>query len=205
MCERVSVIGMHPIPLGVRRVAALLVGYAIVGVGVGLVLDARLGSDGYSTAIYGISKAAEVPYAFVNWGLGAALVLGAWLRGIRPGLGTPVHPIIVGATVDFVLLPGSPPSTATRIALLAVGAVVLAVGVAIYLGAALGAGPFESLALALHPVQFRTAYVFLQALGTIVGCSLGAPAGPWTLLIVFGIGPLVAALRRRLGPRAEER
>lgn len=173
----------------------------LVGVGVGLVLCARFGSDGYSTLVNGISLAAHVPYAVANWSLGCSLVALAWLRRVRPGIGTIVHPFVVGSTVDLVLLLGPPGSLVARVVLLGAGAVVLAFGVAVYLGAALGSGPFESAAFALRPLPFRIAYVLLQAIGTAVGWVLGAAAGPGTLLIVFGIGPLVTVFRRVIGVR----
>lgn len=164
-------------------------------------LCARLGSDGYSTLVNGISLAGRVPYALASWSLGLTLVLLAWIRRVRPGIGTIVHPFVVGSTVDLVLHLGTPGWTVARIALLGTGAGVLALGVAVYLGAALGSGPFESAALALRPIPFRTAYMVLQAAGTAIGWLLGAAAGPGTLLIVFGVGPLVVMIRGRAGTR----
>lgn len=179
----------------------LIGGCVIVGVGVGLVLRARLGSDGYSAAIYGLSGRARLPYAVANWGVGLGCVLSAWLRGVRPGVGTIAHPLIVGSTVDLVLRGAPSTALAARIILPIAGTLVLAVGVALYLGASLGSGPFESLAFALAPLPFRAAYTVLQTAGTGLGWLLGAPVGPGTLLVVFGVGPLVASIRRRLFQR----
>lgn len=170
----------------------------LVGVGVGAVLMARLGSDGYSTAIYGISHRTGLPYALANWAVALACVLCAWVRRVPPRPGTITHPLVVGATVDLVLHLGVPPTLAARISLLVVGTVILSAGVALYLSASLGSGPFESLAFAAPAVSFRVAYMALQAAGTCIGWLLGAPIGPGTPLIVFGVGPLVAIFRRHL-------
>ena len=173
-------------------------GCVIVGVGVGLVLRGRLGSDGYSTAIYGLSGQTRLPYAVVNWAVALVCVLSAWTRGVRPGVGTIVHPLVVGGTVDIVLQLAPPTTLDARIITLIAGTLILSAGVALYLSASLGSGPFESLALALHPLPFRAAYMILQAAGTCLGWLLGAPVGPGTFLIVFGVGPLVATLRRHI-------
>lgn len=181
------------------RIVQLVVSCAVLGVGVGLVLVAGLGSDGYSSLINGIARRVDLPYAPVNWTVGFAAVLLAWSRGVRPGLGTITHPIVVGLTVNTVLdaVP-TPTALPARIALLAVGTVVLAAGVAGYLQAALGAGPFEALTIALRPISFRLAYAVLQAAGAIAGWLLGASIGVGTLLIVLGVGPLATVLRRAL-------
>lgn len=83
-------------------------------------------------------------------------------------------------------------------ALLVAGTLVLAIGVAVYLDAQLGAGPAEALALAA-PVSFRTSYVLLQAIGATSGWILGADIGPGTLLVMFGVGLVVGLLRQRFG------
>lgn len=178
------------------RGAQLITACVVLGIGVGLVLTARLGSDGYSSLVNGIVRTADVPYAAVNPAVGLSAVLLAWGRHVRPGPGTIVHPIVVGSTVNVVL--GSldtPDAGIARVALLVAGMFVLAAGVAGYLDAGLGAGPFEGLALAV-PLSFRSAYVVLQAVAATAGWILGADIGPGTLLVVFGVGPIVHVLRR---------
>jgi hypothetical protein len=182
-----------------RQIPQLVASCAILGLGVGLVLVAGLGSDGYSTLINGLARTTGIPYAPVNWTIGFTAVVLARLRGVRPGLGTITHPIVVGLTVNAVLdLVPTPGSLAARSALLAVGALVLSAGVAGYLEAGLGAGPFEAVTLAARPVPFRAAYGLLQAAGAIAGWLLGANIGVGTLVIVLGVGPLATRLRRLL-------
>ena len=92
--------------------AGQLLGSCIaLGLGVGMVLVAALGSDGYSSLVNGISRATGAPYAEVNWTLGFTAVLLARLRGVRPGLGTITHPVVVGLTVNAVLDPPPTPGS----------------------------------------------------------------------------------------------
>ncbi|HEY7046084.1 MAG TPA: hypothetical protein VH373_02595 [Jatrophihabitantaceae bacterium] len=165
----------------------------------GLVLSARLGSDGYSSLVNGVSRSSRMPYAIANWLIGLSAVAFAWRRGVRPGPGTVVHPMIVGITVNLVLIAVDPPTTLVpRVAVLLAGVGLLAVGVAGYLATALGSGPFESATIALRPVPFRIAYAVLQAAGAGIGWALGASIGVGTLVVVLGVGPLVSAIRTRL-------
>jgi len=184
----------------VGRVVQLVGSCLVLGVGVGLLLLAALGSDGYSTLINGLSLHFGVPFALVNALVGVLFVAVAWLRGVRPGLGTIVQPVVVGLTVSALLatLP-APSQPALRIALLVLAFPVLAAGVAGYLDSALGAGPTEAAALAWDPpVPFRWSYSALQGVGALVGWSLGAAIGPGTLAVIFLLGALVDLISRRI-------
>lgn len=185
------------------RLAQLVVSCALLGAGVALLLDARLGSDGYSMLISGLSIATQVEFAVVNVVVGVLLVLMAWWRGRRPGLGTLVQPAVVGVVVSVMLtvLPG-PASYVGRGTELALGFVVLCVGVAGYLAVDLGAGPAEGAALAWEPpVPFKWSYSLVQLVGAVVGWLLGASLGPGTLLVILLIGPCVDMLMPLLGRR----
>jgi uncharacterized protein len=194
------------------RVTQLVVSCVVLGVGVSLLLDARLGSDGYSMLVNGLSLTSGVEFWIVNTVVGVVLVALAWARGRRPGLGTLTQPVVVGVVVSLVLprLP-EPDSLPLRWAELLAGFVVLCVGVAGYLAADLGAGPTEVAALAWDPpVPFRWSYSLVQVVGASVGWALGAALGPGTILVVLLIGPVVDRLmpllsRSRSGPARSAR
>ncbi|MEP6600042.1 MAG: hypothetical protein ABJB98_11430 [Actinomycetota bacterium] len=84
-------------------VAQLVFSCVVLGFGVALLLLAALGSDGYSTFVNGLSLALNIPFLAVNCALGVVLVALAWWRGLVPGVGTVVQPVVVGATVSAVL------------------------------------------------------------------------------------------------------
>lgn len=179
-----------------QRVVRLVVSCVVLGIGVAVLLDARLGSDGYSMFVNGLSLAGGWEFALVNVVVGLALVLMAWARGRRPGLGTLVQPVVVGFVVGEVLpwLPG-PESTGLRWAEFTAGFLVLSVGVAGYLAADLGAGPAEAAALAWDPpLRFRWGYSLVQVAMVAVGWVCGATLGVGTVLVVLLIGPVVDRL-----------
>jgi uncharacterized protein len=165
----------------------------VLGVGVGLLLTASLGSDGYSTLVNGISITAGVPFLAVNCAVGAVFVALAWWRGVTPGWGTIVQPVVVGATINGVLdLISTPDSWVARGALLVAAFPILVLGVAGYLGSGAGAGPTEAAALAFDPpVPFKWSYSVLQGGGALAGWLMGAAIGPGTLLVIFLLGPAV--------------
>jgi uncharacterized membrane protein YczE len=182
------------------RIVQLVVSCVVLGVGVGLFLTAAYGSDGYSTLVNGIAIASHLPFLVVNCLVGAVFVALAWWRGLRPGWGTIVQPVVVGATINGMLaVTSTPDSWVVRVALLIVAFPVLVVGVAGYLASGAGAGPTEAAALAFDPpLPFRWSYSVLQGGGALVGWLLGAALGVGTVLVIFGLGPAVAFVSARV-------
>jgi len=179
-----------------QRVVRLVLSCVVLGVGVALLLDARLGSDGYSMFVNGLSLSTGVAFWVANTVVGVVLVLLAWWRGRRPGLGTLVQPVVVGLVVSAVLprLP-APSSVPLRWVELLAGFVVLCVGVSGYLAVDLGAGPAEAAGQAFDPpVPFRWSYSLVQVVGAVGGWLMGASLGVGTVLVVLLIGPVVGRL-----------
>ena len=183
-----------------RRLLQLVGGCVVLGAGVALLLTPALGSDGFSTLVNGIRLATGMPFVLANVLVSVGFVALAWVRGLRPGLGTVVQIVVVGSTVS-VLLPflEEPGAWWARGAMLAVAFPVLAVGIALYLGSHLGAGPAEAAALAWDPpVPFAWSYSIVQGGGALVGWQLGAAIGPGTVAVIFLLGPVVSLVGRLL-------
>lgn len=182
------------------RLTLLFIGCLVLGLGVGLLLTADLGSDGYSTLVNGISRSTGISFMVANLAVSAGFLLLAAVRGLIPDVGTLVQVVVVGVTVSVTIdLLETPESLAGRSAYLVVAFPVLAAGIAAYLGSNLGAGPAEAAALAWDPpLPFRWSYSFVQGGGAVVGWLLGAAIGPGTLAVVFLLGPAVDLAARTL-------
>jgi uncharacterized membrane protein YczE len=183
-----------------RRLALLVVGCVVLGVGVGLLLTADLGSDGYSTLVNGIALSTGMTFWVANLLVGVAFVALAAARKVYPGIGTVVQVALVGLTVSIVLeLLSTPDGWPGRIALLVLAFPVLAVGIAAYLGSQTGAGPAEGAGLAWDPpVPFKWSYSAVQGGGALVGWLLGATVGAGTIAVIVLLGPLVDLAARLL-------
>jgi uncharacterized membrane protein YczE len=183
-----------------RRLGLLVLGCVVLGIGVGLLLTADLGSDGYSTLVNGIHLEAGIPFVVANTGVGVAFIAAAMMRRLFPDVGTVIQVVLVGLTVGVVLDNlDTPAAGLARTAYLVAALPILAVGVALYLGSRLGAGPAEAAALAWDPpVPFRWSYSAMQGSGALVGWLLGAAIGPGTMLVIVGLGPAVDMMARTL-------
>jgi uncharacterized membrane protein YczE len=187
-------------PYPPRRLALVVLGCVVLGAGVGLLLTADLGSDGYSTLVNGVSIATGLSFLVANVMISVFFLAMAAVRKVLPGAGTVIQVVVVGWTVSFVIdLLDTPDGLPWRIALLAAACPVLAVGIALYLGANTGAGPAEAAALAWDPpVPFRWSYSLVQGGGAVVGWLLGATVGVGTLAVIVALGPAVDLASRLL-------
>ncbi len=185
--------------MSIPRPVQLILGCAVLGLGVALLLAPELGSDGYSTLVNGTALAAGWSFMAANLLVSGAFVLLAWVRGVRPGVGTLVQVAVVGSVVTVVRPLLEPDAWWARAGMLLLAFPVLAVGIALYLGTGLGAGPAEGVALAWDPpVPFAWTYSVIQGLGAVVGWQLGSAIGPGTLAVIFLLGPVVALAGRVL-------
>ncbi len=180
------------------RYVQLVLACAVLGAGVAFLLEAGMGSDGYSSLVSGLVVATGLPFWVLNIVVGAVFIGLAWVRGQRPGPGTVVQWFFVGVVISAVMAVVPEVSApAGRVGLLALALVLITVGVAGYLASDTGAGPAEAMALAWDPpLPFRWSYNLVQAGGALVGWLLGAAVGPGTVLVFLLLGPAVDFFRR---------
>lgn len=186
-----------------RRIVQLTLASAVMGVGVSLILAARLGSDGYSTLLNGLTRLTGWPFVVPSILVAALLIAIAWLKGLKPGIGTVVQALVPGSVISVVLpaLP-EPTSLPWRWAEFALGFFVLAAGVAGYLVCDLGVGAAEAVPIAWDPpIPFKWSYSVLQLTWTAIGWACGGDIGIGTILVSVAIGPVIARFRAWLQRR----
>ncbi len=187
-----------------RRLVRLLVGLALFGVSLGLLVRAELGLPSWDVLHQGLADRTGAPLGLIVT-LTAGLVLLAWvpLRE-RPGVGTVCNVLLVGLAAEAALelLPG-PEQLALRWAFLLLGVVTAAVGTGLYVGAGLGAGPRDGLmtGLAGRGLSIRRARAVIELSVLALGWLLGGTVGVGTVLYALAIGPLVQIALARLSFR----
>jgi uncharacterized membrane protein YczE len=161
------------------RLAWLVLGLFLCALGIVLFLEARLGLPPWDVLHQGIAK--HTPLSF-----GFGTVANAALIGLFVALLQPLHG--VQALADWPL--------ASRIGLLGLGLVAFGVGSAFYIGAALGAGPRDSLMLVgSRRLGLRIGGVraLIEVSVLVAGFLLGGVVGLGTVVFAALIGPSVEA------------
>jgi uncharacterized membrane protein YczE len=175
-------------------VGRLLVAHPVCGAGIALSIQSGLGAAPWDVFHIGLHRATGLSIGVATTATAVAAVLVALAAGVRPGWGTLVNALLIGACVDLALaLVPAAPSVPLAAGYLAAAIVLIGLGTGLYLGARLGSGPRDSLmvALARRPrwtISSARVTIELGALGA--GLLLGGPLGAGTVLYALTIGPV---------------
>ena len=196
-----------------QRMPRLLVGLALCGAAIALMVEANLGLGPWDVVHEGLSLRTPLTIGQASILVGA-LVLLAWLPlRERVGLGTVTNIVVIGLAIDATLwvVPDVTSLTA-RIVLLLVSTPLFAVGSGLYIGSGLGSGPRDGLmtGLARRGWPVGIARVAIETTALAVGWSLGGTVRIGTLYFALSVGPLVHLTLPRLriddaGPHARQR
>jgi uncharacterized membrane protein YczE len=189
------------------RFVKLLVGLCLFGIGIWLGLQAHLGVGPWDVLHGGLAKHLGTPFGRTSIGVSVVVLVIALIARVRPGVGTVLNVVVIGAVIDLCLgtslLDGvREEPIAVRLLTTTGGIVSVAVGSALYLGAHLGPGPRDGLMVAIHertgwPVGVARAA--LECTVLVGGVLLGGPFGVGTVAFALGIGPAVQLAFRALG------
>jgi uncharacterized membrane protein YczE len=177
-----------------RRLPQLVVGLVICGVGIATMVAGDLGLGPWDVFHQGVTDRTGIPIGTVTILVGAVVLI-CWIPlHERLGAGTVLNMLLIGITVDAVLLVlDTPGSHVARWALMLVGPVLMAFGSGLYIGAGLGPGPRDGVMTALarrgHSVRVVRTGIELAALAG--GWLLGGTVGVGTIWQALSIGPLV--------------
>lgn len=190
-----------------ERLLRCVVGLAMFGLGITLFIRADLGLAPWDVFHKGLSNKLDISIGVVIIGVGLLLLL-LWIPlRQKPGIGTILNALEIGFTVDLLKpLIGEPHNIVARLALVVAALLSVALGSALYIGAALGPGPRDGLMLGLASkgVSVRFARTAVEATTLVGGVLLGGTVGIGTVAFMLGIGPLVQLLLPRFDIRPVE-
>lgn len=181
------------------RLVALLVGLLLFGLAIVLMLESGLGLPPWDVLHQGIARHAPLTLGVTSIVVGAVILGVAWAAGQPPGFGTVANVVVIGAVIDGLASVDaidrlSQSGLPARASLLAAGVLLFGVGSALYIGAGLGAGPRDSLMIALSRRTGRRIGLVRAAMEIAVlvgGVALGGTAGIGTLILALLVGPVV--------------
>ncbi len=196
--QHVTETGTDPSEIGAavpgwERLAQLLAGLVLFGASLALLVRSQLGLDPWDVFHQGLSVTSGLPIGVCTI-LSGAIVLVLWFPlHQRPGPGTVANVILVGLSLDFVLLLLPVPNgLPMRWALLLTGIALNGVATGVYIGAGLGPGPRDGLmvGLAKRGQSLRVMRTMIEVTVLVAGFMLGGTVGIGTLLYAVTIGPI---------------
>jgi uncharacterized membrane protein YczE len=185
----------------VQRAVRLLLGLALFGVAMAVLVEADLGLDPWNVFNQGVAGRVGLSLGTVTV-IASIVLMALWIPlGERPGVGTVANALLVGPALDFGLavVPAASGAPA-QVAYMLAAILAMAVATGLYVGAGWGPGPRDGLMTGLAakgvPIARARAGIELTALG--VGWLLGGSVGIATVLFATSIGPLVKHALRLL-------
>lgn len=184
-----------------RRMVHLIAGLVLFGVGIGLMLQSRLGVPPWDVLHQGLARQFGLTVGI--WSIIVSiLVLVLWLPLREPfGLGTLFNAVIIGLVIDLTAIV-VPEATHTPVewAMLLSGTMLIGAASGLYIGANLGPGPRDGLmtGIAKRGPSIRLTRVLIEIAVLTIGWLLGGVFGIGTIVFALAIGPLVQFFLPRL-------
>jgi uncharacterized membrane protein YczE len=192
------------------RVGLVVAGSILIAVSVAVVLWIDLGPGPLDVFIGAVRVQTGLALGVTVWLVLGSMIAAAWVAGLRPGPGTLLSPLIVGAAMQVAVdaLEGvdRPDELFVRLVAHMIAIAGIGLGAGALIASRLGAGSGELLATALARRTGRTearVRTVIEMGWLAVGITLGGPIGIGTLLLAVTIGPAVVtghrAVDRALG------
>jgi uncharacterized protein len=185
----------------VVRLVGLLLGLGLFSGAIVLILESRLGLSPWDVLNQGLSRHTPLSFGEANVAIGLTVLVLAWSLGARVGLGTVANAVLVGVFIDQYLRIGalhrlSEQPLGVRVGLDLAGIALIGPATALYVGAAFGAGPRDSLMLVgadRSGVRIGMVRAALEGCALVVGFVLGGTVGLGTLAFALLVGPVIEA------------
>ena len=176
------------------RLVQLLAGLVLFGASLALLVRSELGLDPWDVFHQGLAVATGLSIGVCTIVAGAVVLL-LWIPlRQRPGIGTVANVILVGVSLDAVLLliPVTGDLTLRWVYLVA-GIVLNGIATGAYIGAGMGPGPRDGLMVgfARGGRSLRVVRTSIEVTVLVVGWLLGGTVGVGTVLFAVTIGPIV--------------
>jgi uncharacterized membrane protein YczE len=172
------------------------VGFLMFGLAITLMIRGNLGTSAWAVLEVALSKILHVSVGTMTVVNGFIVLFGALLMREQIGWGTLANILSIGPWEDFWLarIPSITDNLPLQIAMLLVAIALMGLASAIYIGVEAGAGPRDSMMLAIKRttgLSLRVARAIIEVTVVTIGWLLGGPVGIGTLVFALLVGPSV--------------
>ena len=189
---------LRPIRLNtfVKDLFVIQIGFLLYGLGLTLLIRADFGTSTWLVLEIALADLFGVSIGAMTIIMGFVVLGIALFSRERIGWGTLGNILSIGPWLNLFLslISIDKENFVLRIVLFLAAIVILGIATAVYIGVDAGAGPRDSLMLAIHRVtgvSVRVARGSLEVIVVTIGWLLGGPAGWGTLAFALLIGPSV--------------
>jgi uncharacterized membrane protein YczE len=180
----------------IRDFLVIQIGFLLYGLALALIIRAQVGTSTWLVLEVALADLLRIQIGTMTIYMGFAVLILALMLRERIGWGTLGNILSIGPWLDLFLwlIPAPKDNLPLQIGMFLLGILVQGIATAVYIGVEAGAGPRDSLMLAIHRttgVSIRAARGAIEVIVVLIGWLLGGPAGWGTVAFALLIGPSV--------------
>jgi len=180
----------------IRDFTVIQIGFLLYGLAISLIVRANLGTGTWVVLEVALANILGIKLGTMTVYMGFFVLMIALALREQVGWGTLGNILSIGPWLNLflALIPVANNGLGLQIGMFLLGVLVQGVATAVYIGVDAGAGPRDSLMLALQRttgVSIRAARGAIEAIVVLIGWLLGGPLGFGTVVFVLLIGPAV--------------
>jgi uncharacterized membrane protein YczE len=179
-----------------RDFLVIQIGFALFGLAIAILIRANLGTSPWVILEVALAQITGLTPGTLSILTGFVILIGVLLVREQIGWGTLGNILFIGPWEDLALyfIPPVKDNFPLQLAMLVAAAIIMGMASAIYIGVDAGAGPRDSLMLAVKRISgwsLRRARGTIEIFVVLLGWILGGPIGIGTVIFALIIGPCV--------------
>jgi uncharacterized protein len=179
-----------------RDFLVIQVGFMLYGLALALIIHADLGTGTWLVLEVALANILGITIGTMTVYMGFIVLIIALVLCEQVGWGTLGNILSIGPWLNLflALIPAPNDNFPIQSGMFLLGVLIQGIATAVYIGVDAGAGPRDSLMLAIHRttgVSIRLARGALEIIVVLIGWTLGGPLGFGTIVFALLIGPAV--------------
>lgn len=180
----------------IRDLFVIQIGFLLYGLALALVIRANLGTTTWLVFEIALADIFRISIGQMTVFVGFSVLILALAMREKVGWGTLGNILSIGPWLDLSLwlIPDVTGNLLLQIIFFLAGVLIQGIATAVYIGVDAGAGPRDSMMLAIHRVtgaSIRVARGIIEITVVFIGWMLGGPLGIGTVVLALLIGPSV--------------
>ena len=180
----------------IRDFIRIEIGFLLFGLAIALMIRGNLGTSAWAVLEVALSKSLHITLGTMTVIMGFLVLSGALIMREKIGWGTLGNILSIGPWEDMWLsiIPSIKDNLPLQIGMLLLAILLMGLASATYIGVDAGAGPRDSMMLAIKRttgMSLRLARAIIEVTVVTIGFLLGGPAGIGTLVFAILVGPSV--------------
>ena len=176
-----------------RDFFVIQIGFLLYGLSIALAIRANLGTGTWAVLDVALSKITGLTPGTMTMIVGFIVLISALLMREQVGWGTLGNILSIGPWLDLALyfIPSIENNWPVQLLMILTGTLLQGIATAIYIGVDAGAGPRDSLMLAIKRttgISYRLARGIIEVTVLVIGWLLGGPAGIGTAIHALLVG-----------------